>query len=63
MDPDVLEKLSFYGEEGIPGVNRVEDLKEKIEGKREVFIKICRNTPQLCWGDEWPILSPGGHKG
>jgi len=24
------------------------------------FIKICQNTPQLCWGDEWPSLSPGG---
>ena len=24
------------------------------------FIKICQNTPQLCWGDEWPTLSPGG---
>jgi len=24
------------------------------------FIKIFQNTPQLCWGDEWPTLSPGG---
>ena len=24
------------------------------------FIKMCQNTPQLCWGDEWPSLSPGG---
>jgi hypothetical protein len=23
------------------------------------FIKMCQNTPQLCWGDEWPTLSPG----
>jgi len=23
------------------------------------FIKICQNTPQLCWGDEWPSLYPG----
>ena len=23
------------------------------------FIKIFQNTPQLCWGDEWPTLSPG----
>ena len=22
------------------------------------FIKICQNTPQLCWGDEWLTLSP-----
>jgi hypothetical protein len=24
-----------------------------------IFIKICQNTPQLCWGDEWPTLSWG----
>jgi hypothetical protein len=24
------------------------------------FIKIFQNTPQLCWGDEWSTLSPGG---
>ena len=24
------------------------------------FIKMRQNTPQLCWGDEWPALSPGG---
>ena len=24
------------------------------------FIKMCQNTPQLCWGDKWPPLSPGG---
>ena len=28
--------------------------------KYPTFIKICQNTPQLCWGDEWPPLSPGG---
>jgi len=21
---------------------------------------MCQNTPHLCWGDEWPPLSPGG---
>ena len=21
------------------------------------FIKMCQNTLQLCWGDEWPTLS------
>jgi len=26
----------------------------------KVIIKMCQNTPQLCWGDEWPTLSPGG---
>jgi len=26
----------------------------------KLFIKICQNTPQLCWGDEWLSLSPGG---
>jgi len=29
-------------------------------GKISKFIEICPNTPQLCWGDEWPTLSPGG---
>ncbi len=24
------------------------------------FIKICQNTPQLCWGDEWPPSPLGG---
>jgi hypothetical protein len=28
--------------------------------RREViFLKICQNTPQLCWGDEW-LPSPLG---
>jgi len=30
------------------------------------FIKICQNTPQLCWGDEWHpyiIPSPLGGEG
>jgi len=27
------------------------------------FIKIFQNTPQLCWGDEWPTLSPGRQPG
>ena len=34
-----------------------------LHTKEEVisnFIKMCQNTPQLCWGDEWPPLSPGG---
>jgi len=26
------------------------------------FIKIFQNTPQLCWGDEWPTLSPWGER-
>lgn len=38
MEPDILGKLSFYGEEVVPGVNRVEELKEKIRGKEEVII-------------------------
>jgi hypothetical protein len=25
----------------------------------EGFFKMCQITPQLCWGDEWPTLSPG----
>jgi len=24
---------------------------------------MCQNTPQLCWGDEWPPLSPGRQPG
>jgi len=29
-------------------------------GWEKGFIKICQNTPQLCWGDEWYYtLSPG----
>jgi hypothetical protein len=27
------------------------------------FIKIFQNTLQLCWGDEWPTLSPGRQPG
>jgi len=27
------------------------------------FIKIFQNTSQLCWGDEWPTLSPGRQPG
>ena len=30
-----------------------------IPFSHSVFIKICQNTLQLCWGDEWPTLSPG----
>jgi hypothetical protein len=28
---------------------------------RRAFIKTCQNTPQLCWGDEWPP-SPLGER-
>jgi hypothetical protein len=38
MDPDILGKLSFYGERVVVGVNQVEDLKRKIKGRREVLI-------------------------
>jgi len=31
------------------------DMRKKLN-----FIKICHSSPQLCWGDEWPTLSPGG---
>jgi len=24
--------------------------------------KYARIPPQLCWGDEWPTLSPGGER-
>jgi hypothetical protein len=45
MHREKLEKLS-------------EDLRKK--GKKKYFIKMRQNTPQLCWGDEWLPLSPGG---
>jgi len=32
----------------------------EVEFDLFTFIKICQNTPQLCWGDEWLPLSPGG---
>ena len=25
----------------------------------KTFIKMWQNTPKLCWGNEWPSLSPG----
>jgi putative Ca2+/H+ antiporter (TMEM165/GDT1 family) len=28
------------------------------KGAALAFIKMSQNTPQLCWGDEWPTLSP-----
>jgi hypothetical protein len=31
---------------------------KNVRGRGAAFIKICQNTPQLCWGDEWPPLSP-----
>jgi hypothetical protein len=30
-------------------------------GLSHPFIKTCQNTPQLCWGDEWPP-SPLGER-
>jgi len=33
-----------------------------LERLEKIFIKMCQNTPQLCWGDEWPSLSPGGER-
>ena len=38
MDMDVLGKINFYGDRVIPQMNKVEDLKEKAEGKEEIFI-------------------------
>ena len=35
--------------------------KAKVLRNLNFVIKICQNTPQLCWGDEWHYtLSPGG---
>jgi len=33
--------------------------EDALEGIN-AFIIIFQNTPQLCWGDEWSTLSPGG---
>jgi len=45
-----------------PEANLHEQLKDVFSTMKDqmIFIKICQNTPQLCWGDEWPTLSPGG---
>jgi hypothetical protein len=42
---------------------RLNSRKPSDKGKSNQFIKICQNTPQLCWGDEWRTLSPGGGEG
>jgi hypothetical protein len=52
--------------EGV-GSNSKKKEKKEMNGKkvgqdgltRGRFIKMCQNTSQLCWGDEWPTLSPG----
>jgi len=50
-----------------PVPNKVRNLRvchgfasQPFHSSQRQFIKICQNTPQLCWGDEWPPLSPGG---
>jgi mRNA-degrading endonuclease RelE of RelBE toxin-antitoxin system len=40
--------------------NEIRRAAEKEKKLVSSFIRICQNTPQLCWGDEWPTLSPGG---
>ncbi len=35
-------------------------LAQEIRDQGIPFIKICQNTPQLCWGDEWPPSPLGG---
>ena len=38
MDIDILGKINFYGDTIIPQVNRIEDLKRQIAGKKEILI-------------------------
>ncbi|NWG03144.1 MAG: hypothetical protein HXY44_09850 [Syntrophaceae bacterium] len=37
-----------------------EETKNLSAEEQIKFIKICQNTPQLCWGDEWPPSPLGG---
>ena len=53
-----MERIQKLGEEHRKLVN--EFLNSHPVSEETRFIKICQNTPQLCWGDEWPTLSPGG---
>jgi len=45
---------------GLSGMDLQEELNKADYHMPIIFIKMCQNTPQLCWGDEWPPLSPGG---
>jgi hypothetical protein len=61
--PRMLKIDSFTRSEvgrmdGRRGVNNLLPLDAPLMIR--IFIKICQNNPQLCWGDEWPTLSPGG---
>ena len=58
-----LSNAEYLGHHGLHiGVHQdvgIEDMEYVLDLLGQ-FIKICQNTPQLCWGDEWPPLSPGG---
>ena len=58
VDP-ILEKISPH----IPD-DEIDLLfpfrNSNTQGRLRAFIKIFQNTPQLCWGDEWPTRPPGG---
>ncbi len=38
MDEGILEKINFYGHKFIPQIKKVEELKEKIKDKEEVYV-------------------------
>ena len=44
---------------GLSGCNLNLLDSEGLNGCILNFFKIFQNTPQLCWRDEWPTLSPG----
>ncbi|MEM3112787.1 MAG: glycosyltransferase family 39 protein [Candidatus Anstonellales archaeon] len=38
MDEAILEKINFYGDKLIPQIRKIEELKEKIQDREEVYI-------------------------
>jgi len=46
IDVDLLGKINFYRDTVIPRMNKVKDLKEKVKGKREVFVMTTEKTLQ-----------------
>jgi hypothetical protein len=47
---------------GMSGPQLADQLIHLHPKMKVLFIKMCQNTPQLCWGDEWHSLSPGGRE-
>jgi len=46
MDIDLLGKINFYRDTVISKTNKVKDLKEKVKGKKEVFVMTTDKTLQ-----------------